>query len=94
MIDLGNKLKELRLNKSLTQVQVASRIGISKSRISSYEMNTNEPSLDILIKLASLYNVSVDSLLGLEKGNYVDVSGLNHKQIAIIQSIIESYRER
>lgn len=93
MIDLGNKLKELRLNKSLTQVQVASRIGISKSRVSSYEMNTNEPSLDILIKLAALYNVSIDSLLGLEKRSYIDVTGLSPKQITIIQSIIESYRE-
>jgi transcriptional regulator with XRE-family HTH domain len=93
MIDLGNKLKELRLNKSLTQVQVASRIGISKSRVSSYEMNTNEPSLDILIKLATLYNVSIDSLLGLEKRSYIDVTGLSPKQITIIQSIIESYRE-
>lgn len=93
MIDLGNKLKDLRLNKSLTQVQVASRIGISKSRVSSYEMNTNEPSLDILIKLAALYNVSIDSLLGLEKRSYIDVTGLSPKQITIIQSIIESYRE-
>lgn len=93
MIGLGDKLKELRLNKSLTQVQVASRIGISKSRVSSYEMNTNEPSLDILIKLATLYNVSIDSLLGFEKRSYIDVTGLSPKQITIIQSIIESYRE-
>jgi transcriptional regulator with XRE-family HTH domain len=93
LIELGNKLKELRLNKNLTQLQVANLIGISKSRISSYELNTNEPSLDILKKLASLYNVSSDSLLELEKGQYVDVTGLSPKQVAIIQSIIDSYRE-
>lgn len=94
MQDLGNKLKNLRLNKNLTQVDVAKRIDVSKSRISSYELNVNEPSLDILIKLASLYNVSLDSLLELDKRNYLDVTGLSQKQISILQSIIDSYRER
>ncbi len=94
MQDLGNKLKNLRLNKNLTQVDVAKRIDVSKSRISSYELNVNEPSLDILIKLASLYNVSLDSLLELDKRNYLDVTDLSQKQISILQSIIDSYRER
>lgn len=94
MIDLGKQLRELRLNKNLTQQQVASLVGISKAMISSYELNTREPSLTILMKLAALYKVSVDSLLGLEKGNYLDISGLSPKQVAIIQSIIDSYRER
>lgn len=94
MQDLGNKLKNLRLNKNLTQVDVAKRIDVSKSRISSYELNVNEPSLDILIKLASLYNVSLDSLLELDKRSYLDVTDLTPKQISILQSIIDSYRER
>jgi transcriptional regulator with XRE-family HTH domain len=94
MQDLGNKLKNLRLNKNLTQVDVAKRIGVSKSRISSYELNVNEPSLDIIVKLAALYNVSLDALLELDKGIYLDVTGLSQKQISILQSIIDSYRER
>ncbi len=94
MIALGSTLKELRLNKNLTQQQVASLVGISKAMISSYELNTREPSLTILMKLAALYKVSVDSLLGLERGKYLDVSGLSPKQVTIVQSIIDSYRER
>lgn len=93
MQDLGNKLKNLRLNKNLTQVDVADRIGVSKSRISSYELNVNEPSLDILVKLAALYNISLDSLLELDKRSYLDVTGLTPKQISILQLIIDSYRE-
>ena len=93
MVGLGNKLRELRLNKNLTQQQVASLVGISKAMISSYEINSREPNLTILLKLAALYKVSIDNLLGLEKGEYLDVSGLSPKQVSIIQSIIDSYRD-
>ena len=93
MVEIGTKLKELRLNKNLTQRQVAELVGISKAMISSYELNTREPSLTILMKLASLYRVSVDSLLGLEREDMISVKGLNAKQITIVQSVIDSYRD-
>ncbi len=94
MVNLGDRLKKSRNNIHLTQNQVAERIGKTKAAISSYELNVREPDLTTLMKLAALYKVSVDSLLGLEKGEYLEVSGLSPKQISIIQSIIDSYRER
>jgi transcriptional regulator with XRE-family HTH domain len=94
MVNLGDRLKKSRNNIHLTQNQVAERIGKTKAAISSYELNIREPDLTTLMKLAALYKVSVDSLLGLEKGEYLEVSGLSPKQISIIQSIIDSYRER
>lgn len=92
-MELGKKLRELRQNKNLSQWQVAELVGISKAMISSYELNVREPSLTTLKKLASLYKVSADYLLDLERGDYIDVKGLTPKQIAIIQSIIDSYLE-
>ena len=94
MVNLGDRLKKSRNNIHLTQNQVAERIGKTKAAISSYELNIREPDLTTLMKLAALYKVSVDSLLGLEKGEYLEASGLSPKQISIIQSIIDSYRER
>ncbi len=94
MVNLGDRLKKSRNNIHLTQNQVAERIGKTKAAISSYELNVREPDLTTLMKLAALYKVSVDFLLGLEKGEYLEVSGLSPKQISIIQSIIDSYRER
>lgn len=91
-MELGKKLRELRQNKNLSQWQVAELVGISKAMISSYELNVREPSLTTLKKLASLYKVSAD-YLDLERGDYIDVKGLTPKQIAIIQSIIDSYLE-
>ncbi|MHB8128567.1 MAG: helix-turn-helix domain-containing protein [Mobilitalea sp.] len=93
MVGLGKKLQTLRQNRSLSQQQVSSIINTSKAAISSYEVDAREPNLTTLMKLASLYKVSVDSLLGLEKGEYLDVSSLTPEQVTIVQSIIDSYRK-
>lgn len=93
MVDLGTKLKSLRLDSHLTQLQVAQRIGVSKTMISSYELSTRYPSYEILIKLASLFRVSTDYLLGIEKSKTIAIDGLNNDQISIIRSIINEFRK-
>jgi transcriptional regulator with XRE-family HTH domain len=93
MVDsLGNRLKSLRTKKGLTQLQVGNRIGVSKGVISSYELSNRTPPYDILIKLASLYNVSTDYLLGLENKRTVDISGLTDNQINTIMTLIDTFK--
>lgn len=90
---IGEILKSLRLEKGLSQVQAADRMHISKSRLSSYELDVNEPNLETIIKLADLYDVSIDTLVGLDRTDYVNVSGLNSEQVTIIKTIVDSYRK-
>lgn len=94
MVEIGSKLKELRLNKNLSQRQIAELVGISKAMISSYELNAREPSLTTLMRLSALYHVSIDSLLGLEKDDVISTKGLNSKQIAVVQSMIDVLRDK
>lgn len=63
--DFGLRLKDLRENRNLSQIEVASRLNVERATISGYERNVTTPSLDILKKLALLYNTSSDYLLGL-----------------------------
>ena len=65
-MNLGEKLKQLRLEKNLTQKQLADRLGVAISAISSYESDTRCPTFDTLIKYARIFHVSTDYLLGLE----------------------------
>lgn len=60
------RLKELRLKKGLTQKELAKIIGVTKQTIINYEKGTTEPSFENLIKLADLFEVSLDCLLGRE----------------------------
>ncbi len=57
-------LRELRIASGLTQREVAEKLGISQPSYIRYEIGTAEPTLENLGKLADLFDVSVDSLLG------------------------------
>lgn len=61
---VGNIIRELREDKSYTQRQLAKMIGISSGCLSKYETGKTLPAPDILIKLADVFNVSVDYLIG------------------------------
>lgn len=66
MNKLGVQLKELREEKKLTLVQLATNLNVTKATINRYETGVREPSLDMLLKLAEFFEVSTDFLLGLE----------------------------
>lgn len=63
-MSFGNRLKQLRLSKSLTQQQLADILKLSKANISKYESNSVEPNIETLKLLSSMFNVSIDYLLG------------------------------
>ena len=56
---LGNRIKELRNARNLTQEQVAEQIGVSRQKYARIESGTNSISLDILSRIASALEVSV-----------------------------------
>ncbi len=93
MLDFKNRIKQLRIQKSLTQDQAAQRLWVTKSTISAYEMGTKYPSLDMLIKLAAMYNVTTDYLLGVDKKRQIDITGLTPKQVEIINILIDELKK-
>ena len=60
------RLKILRLEKELTQPELAPLMGVSNGMISFWENGVNEPTITNLIKLSQIFEVSADFLLGLE----------------------------
>lgn len=64
MITFGERLKELRNLKKLTQQQLADIFYLNKSSISRYENNGQMPENEVLQKLADFFEVSIDYLLG------------------------------
>ena len=95
MADFGMRLKELRQNAGLSQEQLANRIHVSKAAISNYELYNRNPSPDILIKLARIFHVSTDYLLGVEvKKQSVDVTDLSEEDIKFIEDTIAMIRRK
>lgn len=94
MVDFGNTLKKLRLQAGLTQKQLADKMGLTKAVISYYELQERYPSPEILIKLASIFHVSTDYLLGLDRNNTIDLAGLNDDDISLVKQLVDSLRKK
>lgn len=94
MIDFGNKLKTLRLQHNLTQNELAQKLDVTKSVISAYETGIRTPSYDILINIARIFKVTTDYLLGLEKKQEIDLSGLTDEEIAALLNLIAAMKHR
>lgn len=67
----GNKIKQLRKDAGLTQIELGQKLGVVKQTVSSWENNISEPKNDILVKLSKILNTSPDYLLGNETQDIV-----------------------
>ena len=94
VFDFGYRLKNLRQQHHLTQTQVANRLNLSKTSISGYENNVKTPSQDVLIKLAGLYRVSTDYLLGLDDEEMISVEGLTRQQRRLVEELVRMLQEK
>ena len=61
--DIGSKIKAARLEKKLTQEQVAELLGVSRQTISNWENEKSYPDIISVIKMSECYDVSLDYLL-------------------------------
>lgn len=87
------RIKELRLSLGLNQIQFGRKLFITKQCVSNWENGNIQPSIDMLIKICSVFHVSADYLLGLTSDCTLDVSGLTTEQILHVQNIVNDIRK-
>lgn len=76
----GDRLKELRKNKSISQEELGNICGVAKNTVSYWEKNINQPSIEIITKLADYFDVTTDYLLGF---NQNDIDNIKKLKIAL-----------
>ena len=86
---LNENIKRLRTANNLTQVELATDLGVSKQCVSNWENDYIQPSIEMLIKIAQYFKVSIDFLLDLNDTNQINVSGLSDREIAHIRLIVD-----
>lgn len=90
---LGQRICELRTALGWSQVELAKRLGVAKQTVSNWENENIQPSIEMLVRLAKLFNITTDYMLGLEKIPRLNVEGLPISVVAHISQLIEDYRE-
>ncbi len=83
---IGSKIKQYRELRKLSQKELASRIGISNSRLSNWEKGENRPDVDALKELCRVLNVSPSVLLDMEPA----IDNLDETE----RRIISEYRQK
>lgn len=91
---LSKNIYELRMSFGWTQVQLAQKLGITKQTVSNWENDNIQPSIDMLVKLSNIFNVSTDYLLGLTPTNSINVDGLPTEFVSHIVQIIDDYKAK
>ena len=76
---LGEKVKETRQGKGLSQSTVAEHLSISRQSISKWENNSSYPDLDNLVRLSEYYEISIDDLLKENQGLKEKIAENNFK---------------
>ena len=89
---LGTRIKELRKEFGLSQVELAARMEVTKQTISNWENENIQPSIDMLVDLANVFNVTTDYLLGLDDVPRLSIEGLPLSFAAHLAQIIEDFR--
>lgn len=64
-MDLGSKIKNIRYNNNISQEEMAKILQINRNYLSRVETNKSLPTAEVLARLAQEFNISIDSLLGI-----------------------------
>lgn len=93
IVESGLRIKELRLARSITRLQLADEVGISLDAMRKIETGTNGARIDTLVSIADLFCVSLDFLVcGCEKKAEIEslLAGLNEKEVQFIRNMVLS----
>lgn len=89
----AERIKVLREARGWTQAELARRLSITRNGVNSWEQGLSMPSPACLVDLAKLFSVSTDYLLGVERLESVNVTGLNEEDIALLAQLADRLRK-
>lgn len=87
MATYSERIKELRKNKHLSQLDLADKLGVNKVTVSQYERGVRRPNIDVVSALCDIFNVSTDYLLGEDDVTVRFVNGEGLKKLDAVQRI-------
>ena len=93
MFTLNENIKRYRVARGWNQVEFAKFIGVTKQCVSNWENDNVVPSIEMLVKMAELFKVSTDELLGRTDKNVIDVSLLTEEQIGHVALLVRDLSE-
>ena len=87
--DLNERIHDLRERTSITQTDLAMRIGVTRSCVNAWEMGVSKPGLDNLKTLARIFHTTTDYLLGYDDHDTISIEGYTIEERELIMRLIQ-----
>lgn len=91
MYDMGKVIKEQRMLQKMTQEQVAYALNVSSVTVGRWENNYKTPSLEHMVGLAVLFNVSLNTIAGLQEESVLSIGRLSESQRQLMLDIVHEF---
>ena len=91
---LTNRIKELRQEKKITQLQLSIELGVTQETISAYEHNRHLPSVSALISMSEIFDASMDYIIGLSNVRHIMIESDKNSYEAVQKAqLLNCYRK-
>lgn len=86
------KIRNLRITSNINQIELFNLLYVTKQCVIKWKNDNVLPPVEMLSKLAKLFNAGTDYLLGLDSDNVIDVVGLINSKIAHIKLLVDNLK--
>lgn len=90
---MTNRIRELRIEKKITQLQLSIALEVTQETISAYEHNKHLPSVTALMKMSQIFDASMDYIVGLSDVRQIAVDGETTTDISQKYLLLSCYRK-
>ena len=91
---IANQIRYLREQRNLTQADLAKKLGLTRSSVNAWEMGVSTPSVQYVIELAKIFQVSTDYILGVNSSWSISLSGLSDADVQMVCTIVNLLRSK
>lgn len=88
IIKTADRIKELRLNKDMSQADLARIMHVTRSSVNAWEMGISIPSTEKIAELSAIFHVSTDYIMGIDDRKLIDVSSLSTAELDIVHRLL------
>lgn len=94
IVNIADRIRYLRDKAGMTQVDLAKRLGISRSAVNSWEMSLSSPSLSNIVEMTEIFNVSADYLISSSEKLLIDITDLTSEQRELVLRMIDCFKKK
>lgn len=93
-MSFGKNLEKLRKDNKVSQARLGEVLGITQQMVSNYEKESSQPNIELLVKMADFFKVSIDALVGYSPVNSEEMVTQRERLLNYYDRLTEADRDK